>query len=150
MKILVDADACPVKNIITKIAKKNYIPVIMFVCTANEIKDEYSQVRTVDKGADSVDFALVSECKPEDIVVTQDYGLAAMALGKKAFVIHPNGFYYSNENIERLLMERHIGAKNRKAGIRTKGPAKRTSKNNEDFEIAFSNLLNKALVPKIF
>ncbi|MCG8401890.1 MAG: DUF188 domain-containing protein, partial [Firmicutes bacterium] len=80
MRILVDADACPVKEIILKIAKQNNIPVIMAVDTSHEIHDDYSKVITVDKARDSVDIALINLIKPGDLVVTQDYGVAAMAL----------------------------------------------------------------------
>jgi hypothetical protein len=77
----------------------------------------------------------------DDVVVTQDFGLAAMVLGKGARVINQNGMEYTNDNIDRLLMERHIGAKVRKSGGRTKGPAKRTKEDNERFEIAFTMIL---------
>ena len=141
MRILVDADACPVKQIIVKAAKQKNIPVIMLTDTSHVINDGYSQVITVDKHAESVDYALMALLAKEDIVVTQDYGLAAMALGKGAHVIHQSGMIYTNENIERLLMERHIGGKIRRAGGRTKGPAKRTKEDDARFEAAFERLL---------
>jgi len=96
----------------------------------------------VDKDADSVDFALMGLLSREDIVVTQDYGLAAMVLGKGARAVNQNGLVYTNDNIDKLLMERHIGAKVRRGGGRTKGPAKRTKEDNEKFEEAFVKLLD--------
>ena len=141
MRILVDADACPVKDIVVRLAKQRQIPVTMITDTSHRIQDGYSTVITVDKQADSVDFALMGLLTRNDIVVTQDYRLAAMVLGKGARVVHQNGFEYTNDNIDRLLMERHIGAKVRRQGGRTKGPAKRTKEDNEQFEALFIEIL---------
>ena len=141
MKILVDADACPVKEIIVSLAKQRQIPVIMLIDTSHSLNDGYSKIITVDKQTDSVDFALMGLLAREDIVVTQDYGLAAMVLGKGARAVNQNGLVYTNDNIDKLLMERHIGAKVRRGGGRTKGPAKRTKEDNERFEAAFIILL---------
>ena len=143
MRILVDADACPVKQIIVRVAKKNGIPVTMFIDTSHEINDGYSDIITVDKAADSVDFALMALLSKDDVVVTQDYGLAAMALGKGARAVSQNGLVYTNYNIDRLLMERHVGGKVRRAGGRTKGPAKRAKKDDELFEAALEKLLTE-------
>ena len=134
MRILVDADACPVKDLILKVAKQHGIPVVMFIDTSHEISDGYSEVVTVDKQKDSVDIALANQTKSTDIVVTQDHGVAAMALGKRAKAINQNGFVYSQDNIERLLFERHISQRIRRSGGRTKGPKKRTNDNNVKFE----------------
>jgi uncharacterized protein YaiI (UPF0178 family) len=140
--ILVDADACPVKPIIIRLAKLRQIPVVMFIDTSHKLNDGYSLVITVDKAADSVDFALMGMLTKGDVVVTQDYGLAAMALGKGAHVIHQCGMVYTDENIEKLLMERHIGGKIRRGGGRTKGPAKRTKEDDAKFEAAFEKILD--------
>ena len=141
MQILVDADACPVKQIIVRHAKQRSIPVTMLIDTSHELNDGYSTIVTVDKQADSVDFALMGLLTNDDIVVTQDFGLAAMVLGKGARVLNQYGLVYTNENIDKLLMERHIGAKVRRSGGRTKGPAKRTKEDDERFETAFAKLL---------
>ena len=145
MRILVDADACPVKQIIVRLAKQKNIPVIMLIDTSHELNDGYSRVITVDKQADGVDFALMGMLAVDDIVVTQDYGLAAMVLGKGAKAINQNGFIYSNENIDRLLLERHIGQKTRKSGGRTKGPAKRAKEDDVRFEAVFDRLLSEMI-----
>lgn len=142
MKILVDADACPVKEIIVRLAKQRKIPITMLIDTSHQLNDGYSQVITVDKQADSVDFKLMGILSRDDIVVTQDFGLAAMVLGKGARAVNQNGLIYTNENIDKLLMERHIGAKIRRGGGRTKGPAKRTQDDNERFEATFTKLLD--------
>jgi uncharacterized protein YaiI (UPF0178 family) len=142
MQILVDADACPVKQIIVRVAKQRGIPVTMLIDTSHELNDGYSCVITVDKAADSVDYALMGLLTREDIVVTQDFGLAAMAIGKGARAINQNGIIFTNQNIDRLLMERHVGQKVRRGGGRTNGPHKRTKADDERFEAAFEQLLD--------
>lgn len=143
MKILVDADACPVKDIIVKVAKKHQIPVIMFVDTSHVLGGDYSEIITVDKQKESVDIALINRASTGDIVVTQDYGLAALALGKGAKAINQNGLIYSSENIDQLLFERHLSQKTRRAGGRTKGPAKRNKQNDLKFGEALVLLINQ-------
>ena len=144
MRILVDADACPVKNIIEEEAKKRGIEVIMFVDTSHIIKSSYSVVITVDKAADSVDIALANKLSKGDIVVTQDYGVAAMTLGKGAHAINQNGLVYSNENIDMLLFERHIGKKARRSGKRTGSIKKRSANDDENFKAQFIKLIQNA------
>lgn len=102
MRILVDADACPVVSIVEKIAKKYEIPVLLLCDTNHVLYSDYSEVITVGAGADAVDFKLVSLCQKGDIVVTQDYGVAAMILGKSAYGIHQSGKWYTNENIDQI------------------------------------------------
>lgn len=143
MRILVDADACPVKQIIVRLAKEKKSPVIMLIDTSHELSDGYSTIITVDKQADSVDFALMSLLEREDMVVTQDYGLAAMVIGKGAKVVNQNGLIFTDKIMDKLLMERHIGGKIRRGGGRTKGPAKRTKDDDARFEVAFEQLLNE-------
>ena len=146
MQILVDADACPVKQIIVRLAKQRNIPVTMLIDTAHELSDGYSRIITVDKQADSVDYALIGLLTREDIVVTQDFGLAAMVLGKGARAVNQNGLIFTNDNIDKLLLERHIGQKIRKGGGRTKGPSKRSAEDDARFEATFEKLLDEALI----
>jgi len=141
MRILVDADACPVKNIIIRIARQNNIPVFMFIDTSHVLNDGYSEIITVNKAKDSVDIAIANKVRRGDIVVTQDYGVAVMVLGKGARAISPNGLVFTDNNIDMLLFERHLGHMTRKAGGRTKGPSKRTKVDNAKFERAFETLI---------
>ncbi len=144
IQILVDADACPVKDIIVKNAKKRGIPVTMIIDTSHELFDGYSTVVIVDKARDSVDIKLINLLKRGDIVVTQDYGVAAMGLGKGAKVLNQNGLVYNDDNIDRLLFERHLGQKVRRAGGRTGSIKKRSKENDEAFEKALNQLLEEA------
>lgn len=141
--ILVDADACPVIKEIERIAKKYNLPCTLLCDTNHVLSSDYSEVKVIGAGADAVDFALIGMCKKGDIVVTQDYGVAAMALGKGALGIHQSGEIYTNENIDTLLMERHLAKKARRAKSRNhlKGPAKRTEEDNKRFEEAFERLI---------
>lgn len=141
MKILVDADACPVKQIIIRIAKQFSIPVMMFIDTCHELSDGYSEIIAIEKGRDSVDIALINKVSRGDIVVTQDYGVAAMALPKGAKAISQNGLVFTNDNMDQLLYERHIGQKVRRGGGKTSGPRKRSKEDDSKFEEAFRQLV---------
>lgn len=146
MKIFVDADACPVIDIVEDIATKYNIPVTLLCDTNHVLTSDYSEVIVVGAGADAVDYKLISICHRGDIVVTQDYGVAAMALGKGAFAIHQSGKWYTNENIDQMLMERHLNKKARRASSRNhiKVPRKRTDEDDQRFAESFEKLLRKA------
>lgn len=145
MRIVVDADACPVKSIITEVAKSFNVEVYMVVDTSHIIKDTYAKVFTVDKGSDSADIYLINLAQRGDIVVTQDYGVAAMALGKGAYAINQNGLVYDESNIDSLLLARHIGKKIRRAGGKTNSVPKRTKDDDKRFEEVFSQLLKNKI-----
>ena len=136
MKILVDADACPVVRIVEQTAERYKIPVVLLCDTNHVLQSSYSEIKVIGAGADAVDFALVNQCGKGDIVVTQDYGVAAMILGKGAHGIHQSGKWYTNENIDQMLMERHLAKKARmgKGKHHLKGPAKRTEDDDERFQ----------------
>ena len=104
MQIFVDADACPVVAIVERIAKENSVPVTLLCDTNHVLSSDYSEVVVVGAGADAVDYKLISICHKGDIVVSQDYGVAAMALGKGAYAIHQSGRWYTNDNIDQMLM----------------------------------------------
>jgi len=141
MQILVDADACPVKEIIIKLAKQYQLSVTMIIDTSHELNDGYSKVIVVEQGRDSVDLKLVNLLQPGDLVVTQDYGVAAMALGKKAQALNQNGLIYTNENIDQLLFERHLGQKLRRAGGKMSSHKKRTQADDMDFQVALEKII---------
>ena len=146
MHIYIDADACPVVVIAEDIATKYNIPVTLLCDTNHVLTSDYSEVIVVGAGADAVDYKLISICHRGDIVVTQDYGVAAMALGKGSFAIHQSGKWYTNENIDQMLMERHLNKKARRASSRNhiKGPRKRTEEDDQRFAESFEKLLRKA------
>ncbi len=143
MQIFVDADACPVVRIVEQIALKYSIPVTLLCDTNHILYSDYSEVIVVGAGADAVDYKLISICHKGDIVVSQDYGVAAMALGKGAYPIHQSGKWYTNENIDQMLMERHLNKKARRSSHKAhiKGPRKRTEEDDERFAKSFEKLI---------
>ena len=108
MKILVDADACPVTRIVEQVAQKENISCVLLCDTNHVLHSDYSEVKIIGAGTDAVDFALLNLCQRGDVVVTQDYGVAAMILGKGVYGIHQSGRWYTDQNIDELLMQRHI------------------------------------------
>lgn len=142
-KILVDADACPVVPIVERVARSFQIPVVLLCDTNHVLRSDYSEVKIIGAGADAVDFALVGQCSKGDIVVTQDYGVAAMILGKGAYGIHQSGKWYTNENIDQMLMERHLAKKARRSSKKNhlKGPARRTPQDDREFEESLERLI---------
>lgn len=142
MRILIDADGCPVTNIAVSTAK-SYGLECFIVCDSSHIfSSDYAKVITVDKGADSADMKLVNIAAKGDIAVTQDYGLAAMCLARKVLALDQNGRIYDDSNIDALLLSRHTAKKIRRSGGRLKGPHKRTPQQDEDFKAALTKLID--------
>ena len=146
MQIFVDADACPVVDIVETIAEKYNIPTTLLCDTNHVLYSDYSEVIVVGAGADAVDYKLISIRHKGDIVVSQDYGVAAMALGKGAYAIHQSGKWYTNENIDQMLMERHLNKKARRSSHKhhMKGPRKRTEDDDLRFAQSFEKLIRMA------
>ena len=146
MDIYVDADACPVVRIVDTVAQKHGIPVTLLCDTNHVLNSDYSQIKVVGAGADAVDYKLISMCRAGDIVVSQDYGVAAMALGKGAYAIHQSGKWYTNENIDQMLMERHLNKKARRKSHKNhlKGSKKRTEEDDVRFAQSFEKMIMKA------
>ena len=141
MKILVDADGCPVKDIILKVAKEYGVELVMVKNVCHEIYDDYAKIITVEKGRDVADIALINNTGSGDIVVTQDYGVAALALAKKAAAINQNGWVYTDENIEGLLMKRHMNQQMRKKHKKYSKTPKRSREDDKMFELKFKELV---------
>lgn len=142
MKVLIDADGCPVVDIAVQICIKNNIECYIMCDTAHQMQRNGTITLIVDKGADSVDFALVNRVEPGDVVLTQDYGLASMCLAKNARVLHQDGWEYTQWNIDALLFQRHASKEYRASGGKIKGPAKRTTAQNEAFFNAFQQIVH--------
>lgn len=143
MRVLIDADGCPVVDIAVRLAGKAAAECVILCDTSHVFEKEGARTVTVSKGADSVDFALVNMIQPGDIVVTQDYGLAAMCLARGARVLSQDGMEYSDANIGALLLQRHHAKKIRTAGGRLKGSAKRNASQNDAFEAALDTILKR-------
>lgn len=141
MKVFIDADGCPVVDITINICKQNNIECTLISDTSHIFNKDGVTIITVDKSADSADFKIVNMINKGDIIVTQDYGLAAMCLARKGIPINQNGLVYTDYNIDSLLETRYTAKKIRNAGGRTKGPSKRTKIQDEDFKLSFSKLI---------
>ena len=144
MRVLIDGDASPVKEIAICLCKEFDVECIIYMDYSHEYESDYAKVIFCDKGADSVDLKISNECLKNDIVVTQDYGLATVILAKGGKVIHNNGFIIDEKNIDTLLESRYLGKKLRDK-VRIKGPKKRTC---ED-DLKFSNTLRILLGGKL-
>lgn len=145
MKIIIDGDACPGISIIETIAKKYSIEVIIYCDYNHFIQSDYSIVKTVDSGFQSVDMYVINEAKAGDIIVSQDYGVAAICLSKKCSVINPKGYIYDESNIERMLEERHLSQKIRRSGGRISNPKKRTKEDDLRLHCNLQKLIERNL-----
>jgi uncharacterized protein YaiI (UPF0178 family) len=145
MKVLIDADACPVVDIAVRLCKQFHIPCLLLCDTAHTMHRDGAETLIFDKGADSVDFALVSRVEAGDIVITQDYGLASMCLARTGYVLHQDGWAYTPDNIGALLFARHASREYRAAGGRVKGPGKRKPEQDRAFAAALEKLLQQTV-----
>lgn len=134
MRIIVDGDSCPGKDIIERIAKKYEVKLIIFCSLDHMLKSNYGEVRYVDKGSQMVDMKVANEAIKNDIVVSQDYGVAAMVLARGARALSPKGKIYTHENIDSLLLQRHMSYKARRGGEKFSNPKKRNKEDDERLE----------------
>ncbi len=142
-RILVDADGCPVVRLAAEIAGREQITCLLFCDTAHVFHLEWVETITVSKGKDSVDFALVNAVREGDIVVTQDYGLAAMCLARRAVPVSQDGMVYHNGNMDGLLWSRYEARQIRNAGGRWKGPSKRRPEQDRMFQERLQQLIRQ-------
>jgi len=140
MRVLIDADGSPVVDLTIRIAKGHNIPCFIICDSAHYFERDDATTITVSTGSDSTDYKIANMINPGDVVVTQDFGLAAMCLAKKALPINQDGMIYTDNNIGPLLEQRAMSAKIRRAGGRLSGPSKRTEEQNTAFGLALSNL----------
>ena len=143
MRVLIDGDGCPVVDIAVSLCRKGQVPWLLLCDTAHEFHREGAETLTFDKGSDSVDYALVNRVQPGDLVITQDYGLASMCLAKQARVLHQDGWEYTSQNIDGLLLQRHVSRQYRLSGGRIKAIPKRTPAQNQAFQAAMEAILGK-------
>lgn len=141
MRVLIDADGCPVVDIAVRAACKAGVESHIFCDTSHTFEKPGAETHVVPKGSDSADFALVNFILKGDVVITQDYGLASMALSRGAVCINQDGLEYTNENIDALLLVRHTAKKIRNAGGRLKGPPKRTKEQDAKFSQKLTEII---------
>jgi len=143
MKILVDADSCPKKAmmILIELADVYNVPLLAIASFNHQI--EGVEKVTVGDESQAADIALINKTSKGDLVITQDWGLASLVLSKGGNCVSPNGYIYSKEKIDFMLEERHIKAKIRKSGSRTKGPGSRNKEDDERFRKSVELLLKQ-------
>ena len=149
MKMLIDADGCPVVDIAVRESRRYALPCLILCDTAHEIHRDGATTIVLDKGTDSVDYAIANRTEPGDLVITQDYGLASMCLALGARILHQDGWEYTQWNIDALLLSRHEARKYRASGGHTRGPARRKQAQNTAFEGALMALLQTSVQGKI-
>lgn len=142
--IRVDGDGCPDIKVIERVAQKYHVPMKVYVDTSHILNCDYAIVVIVDKGMQSVDVKLENEIQRKDIVITQDYGVAVVALSKDAYVIHPSGTEYTNNNILELLENRHRNIKLRRQGMKTAKIKKRTKNDTIHLKEILVRLIEKS------
>lgn len=148
LKLVVDADACPVKDTIEKVAKEYRRSVILVANLNHLITSDYARVIVVDGTSQAADIAILNLLLAGDILVTQDYGLASVALGKGTLVLDPRGREYTQDNIDELLMRRYLNQKARHAGQRISGPRKRIKEDDIHFEQRLRSMIERNLDAK--
>lgn len=143
MRLLIDGDGCPVVARAARLARERGMPCLIFTDINHEVRDDYAQVVTVDQGPDSVDYAILNRMAPGDIVVTQDWGLASLVLAKGGRALDQNGRVFTPEKMDDLLEIRYQGQRLRRAGGRTRGPAKRQKESDHAFDRALTGIMEE-------
>lgn len=167
--IYIDADACPVTGEALAVARRLAVPVVIAGNSTQNLERHirrsdprnpddaapsrgpgkgsgfWADTLTVGVGADSADFAIVEQLQPDDVVITQDIGLASMVLGRGARAIGVRGRVYSPVTIDMDMQIRHEEKKIRRQGGRTKGPAAFTDEDRERFSHNLERLIGDAL-----
>ena len=143
MKVIIDADGCPVVKQAVEISKEYNIEVLIVKNYAHQIEDDYATIVTVDISSDSADYYIANHTGRGDIVITQDYGLAAMSISRGAICINQNGLIISDRNIDSLLSRRHINREARKKDGKYTKFKKRSSGDDLKFEESFKKLIER-------
>lgn len=146
MRVLIDADACPVVKRAVIISKEFNLEVYLYYDDSHITENDYAKIILVSQGADAADYALINDSRKNDIIITQDYGVATMALAKGCRVLNQNGMEYTNQNIENLLEMRALNQRLRKSSKNhLKGPKKRSLEDDKQFEITFRRIIGDLL-----
>ncbi|ANZ94229.1 YaiI/YqxD family protein [Brochothrix thermosphacta] len=139
--VIVDADACPVKEEVAEIAADFNIPVV-YVASYNHFSINRSGNWVyVDTMKEAADMKIVNLAKRTTLVITQDIGLASLLLAKAALVINQYGVIYDENTIDGSLERRYLAAKQRRQGVHSKGPKAFTFENRLDFKKRFVSYL---------
>lgn len=148
MRLVIDGDGSPVKDATIEVAQRFQLKVVIVTSIDHYSKKEYPDLVEfvyVDPGFDSADYKIVSLIQKEDILITQDYGLASLTIAKAAHVLHQSGLEYTALNIGSLLDQRYFSGKMRQAKQKTKGPKPYTEADREHFKHVLTQLVKESL-----
>ena len=148
MRLLIDGDACPDRQKVIELALHYGVEVLLFIDFAHVIEDERIQIIMCEVGKDSVDQMILSYLQEGDLLISQDYGLASILIDKIFGIINPSGFRYTKWNIDTLMFQRHMSAKERASGKRTKGPKKREDNQDKIFREILEQIVKQLAVRK--
>lgn len=143
MKIIVDADACP-KGVLQACLQKGlqYNVEVWTIASFNHnILSDHHII--VGNASQETDLKVLNLTHGGDVIITQDWGLAAMILGKGAKCMSPDGREYQSHTMDFMLEERELKAKYRRSGGRTKGPKKRTAESDKKFAANLERILQQ-------
>lgn len=141
--IVVDADSCPVKQEIVGTAAAFQVTVQMVASHDHRLEKQPGvDIVQVDRSDQSVDLYIVNHIKRGDVVITGDFGLACVAIGKGAIVLSPRGEQYTDANIDYLMERRHESARRRRAGGRTRGPKAMSGEDRAAFQQKLTKVLS--------
>lgn len=145
VKVIIDGDACPVVDEVVELTIETGISVIIirsFSHFSHQQYPEHVSISYVDDGPDAVDYKIVKLANSQDIVITQDYGLASLLIDKVRLVMHHNGNVYHHNTIQQLLDKRYLNAQIRKQGGRHKGPPPFSKADRLKFVQSFKTILS--------
>lgn len=142
-RIIVDADACPVKEEIIETARLYSVPVVMVASHDHKLHGGPNvKIVQVDRAYQSADMYIANQLNKEDILITQDIGLATLGLARNIPVLTFRGQIYTAYNIDYLLARRHLQTKRRRSGDRVKGPRAMTIMDKVNFQHTLTKVLN--------
>ena len=128
-------------------AQKQHIPLIMVADDSHLLEDDYATVITVSQGADAADYKLIELASPGDLIITQDYGVASMALGKGAFALSNEGLIFTADNSDQFLFERSLGRRLRETGRKSPKHRPRSAADDQAFLHSLTSILRQAGLP---
>ncbi|MFP6584419.1 MAG: YaiI/YqxD family protein [Candidatus Hydrogenedentota bacterium] len=132
--IYVDADACPVKDEIYKVAKRYSVPVTLVSNSWMRTPDDPNiHLEKVGDGFDEADDWIVDHVNADEIVITADIPLAAQCVEKGAYVLGPKGRVFTEESIGEAMASREVSSQLRENGVMGGGPAPFNQKDRSRF-----------------
>ena len=145
MRIYVDADACPVKEEIYRVAGRHGATVqLVSNSWMHTPIESWIRLEVVSAGFDAADDWIAEQVGPGDVVVTADVPLASRCVEAGALVLGPTGRAFTEENVADALATRDLLADLRSGGVQTSGPAAMTNRDRSRFLQELENTVRRA------